>query len=142
MARIEAWGIVACTGTPTYTFSVRLGTSSTWSASDTSVASSTAITMQSGVSNQHWYLQALLLCTSPGIGTGGLTLQAQGFVHSPGGFAAPYMYALAPSIGSPATWTTTIDGSLPQYIGLSVACSASSASNTITCKRLIISGLN
>lgn len=132
---IEAMGTFGVTGTPTYLFQVRLGTSTTWSASDTSVLQSAAITCGSGVSNQQWRLKGKIYCRTPGMGTGNCTIVCEGYVESTG-FASPYRYYMAPSNGALQTLTATIDGALTQYVGLSVTCSASSASNTITCKGL------
>lgn len=140
---ILARGVLSTTGTPTATFQVRLGTTSGASfLSGTSVGVSAAITTSSGVTNKWWELRLDLTCNTPGIGTGNCTLSGSGYVTSPGGFAAPYTYALEPSTPDTATWTATIDGSLTQYVNLSMTWSASSASNTITCKYLRMMGLN
>lgn len=140
---IKASGIVACTGTPTYTFTVRIGTTGTSTyLSGTQVAASSAITCQSGITDKVWELELLLCCRTPGLSTSNATLAGSGRVQSPGGFAAPYIYSLTSGGGDHATWTSTIDASLQQYLNLSVACSASSASNTITCKNLTVEALN
>ena len=135
--RFEAEGILGSTGTPTYTFQCRLGT--TQGSSDltgTSVGVSAAITTGSGVSNQNWRLVLDLICNTPGQGSTNTTLNCSGFVESGGGFAAPYNYALSPSTPPTATWTATINAASTQYFNLSVTCSASSASNAIRCKKL------
>lgn len=134
---IEAMGIFGTTSTPTLTFQVRMGTtqgSSTLTGS--SIGVSAAITTGSGVSNKWWYLWLRLVCTVRGQGTGNATLAGAGYVMSPGGFAAPYIYPLEASTPDTATWTQTFDAALTQYINLSATWSASSASNTITCKQL------
>ena len=142
--RIEAagtFGVLAAT-TPTYTFQLRLGTSTTWSASDTSILQSAAITTIVGVSNQQWRLVGNIICRTPGSGTGNCTLTCDGEVWCPTGFASPEHYCMAPSSGALATWTATLDGALSQYLGLSITCSSSDAANTITCKRLQVFELN
>lgn len=134
---IEAEGILGSTGTPTYTFQVRLGT--TQGASDltgTSVGVSAAITAGNGVSNKWWMLRMFLHVNTPGLGTGNCTLNCNGYVMSPTGFASPLIYPLLPTTPDTATWTATINAGLTQYINLSVTSSASSASNTLTCKAL------
>lgn len=136
-------GILGTTGTPTITFQVRLGTTAGSSfLSGTSVGVSAAITTSSGVTNKWWELRLDLTCNTPGIGTGNCTLSGAGYVTSPGGFAAPYTYALEPSTPDTATWTSAIDGSLTQYLNVSATWSASSASNTITTKQCLLAGLN
>lgn len=141
--RLEAAGVLGTTSTPTITFQVRLGTTVGSSyLSGTSAAVSAAITTQSGVSNKWWYLSLTLLCNTPGQGTGNTTLSGAGYVTSPGGFASPFTYALEPTTPDTATWTVAVDDTVTQYINLSVTWSASSASNTITCKSLTLTGLN
>lgn len=136
-------GVLGTTGTPTITFQVRLGTTAGSSfLSGTSVGVSAAITTSSGVTNKWWELRLDLTCYTPGLGTGNCTLSGAGYVTSPGGFAAPYTYALEPSTPDTATWTSTIDASLTQYLNVSVTWSASSASNTITTKQCLLAGLN
>ena len=140
---ILARGVLGSTGTPTYTFQARLGTTSgSGYLSGTSVAVSAAITTASGVTNKWWEMRLDLTCNTPGIGTGNTTLSGSGYVSSPGGFASPFVYPLEPTTPDTATWTSTIDESLTQYLNLSVTCSSSSSSNTIQIKHLLVSGLN
>lgn len=141
--RILARGILGTTGTPTFTFTGRLGTTSGSSfLSGTKIFESAAITTGSGVSTKLWQIQCDLQLRTPGIGTSNCTISGSGIVFSPGGFASPFAYALTPSSGESATWTATIDGALTQYLNLSVTCSASSASNTVTLKQLEVMGMN
>lgn len=141
--RFEAMGVLGTTSTPTIIFQVRLGTTSGSSfLSGTSVGVSAAITTSSGVTNKWWALQLDLQCNTTGIGTGNTTLSGSGYVMSPGGFASPFIYPLEPTTPDTATWTATIDNSLTYYANLSVTWSASSASNTITCKKLWAFGYN
>ena len=134
---IEASGVLSTTSTPTIIFQLRLGTTlgSTF-LSGTSIGVSAAITTQSGVSNKWWYLRFDFTCNTPGLGSTNATLSGDGFVESPGGFASPFIYPLEPTTPDTATWTSTIDGSVTQYLNASVTWSASSSSNTITCKKL------
>jgi hypothetical protein len=141
--RVKARGVVGCTGTPTYTFQVRLG--STAGSSDltgASVGVSAAITMQSGVSNKQWELELTLVCTTPGIASTNGVLSGAGFVSSFHGFASPFWYPLQPTTPDTATWTTGgFNFALQHYLNLSVTCSASSASNTIRAKQLVVETL-
>lgn len=143
--RIEAAGVLGWlnASTPTYLFQLRLGTSTTWSASDTSILQTAAMSVFSstGQSNVQWRLVGNIICRTPGLGTGNCTLTCDGEFWS-AGVADPYTYPMAPSNGAFGTWTATIDGGLTQYLGLSVTCSASDASNTLTVKRLQVFELN
>lgn len=140
--KILARGVFSVTGTPTYLWTVRLGTTagSTF-LSGTQVGCTAAATAGSGVTNQLWQLELDLICTTPGSGSGNTTLSGAGMVFS-GGLASPFMYPIEPTTPPTATWTATIDNSLTQYINISATCSASSSSNTITCKQLLVAGLN
>lgn len=140
---LEAEGVLGTTSTPTIIFQWRLGTTSgSTFLSGASVGVSAAITTASGVSNKWWKSRLTLTCNTPGIGAGNTTLNCEGEVYSPGGFASPFIYPLEPTTPDTATWTATIDNSVTQYVNLSVTWSASSASNTITCKRLLMYGMN
>jgi hypothetical protein len=136
-------GVLGTTGTPTITFTVRFGTTSGPSyLSGVAVSVSAAITTSSGVSNKYWRMQLDISCNTPGIGTGNTTLSGAGYVMSPGGFASPFIYPMEPSTPDTATWTSTIDSSLTQYVNFSITWSASSASNTCTLKQLLAWGQN
>lgn len=136
-----ARGVFSNTGTPTLTFKVRMGTAAA-SLAGTTIGASAAITTGSGVSAIFWELRMDLICNTPGYGSGNATLSGGGYVKSFAGFASPGEYTLTPSGGDSATWTTTFDASVDQYLNLSATWSANSASNTITCKNLVLLGLN
>jgi hypothetical protein len=138
-----ARGVLGTTGTPTIIFQVRIGsTAGSSTLTGTSVGVSAAITTGNGVTNKWWELRLDLVCTTPGIGTGNCTLAGSGYVQSPTGFASPFVYPLEPTTPDTATWTNTIDAGVSNYVNLSVTWSASSASNTITLKQLLLLGLN
>lgn len=137
--RMRAAGVLSNTGTPTIIFQLRLGTTSGSSfLSGTSIGVSAAITTASGITNKWWELEANLTCRVPGIGTTNTTVGVDGRVMSPGAFVSPFVYPLEPTTPDTATWTATFDNSLTQYLNLSVTWSASSSSNTITCKQLTV----
>jgi hypothetical protein len=140
---LEAQGVLGTTSTPTIIFQVRMSsTVGSATLSGASLGVTAAITTASGVTNKWWRLKLALVCTVVGQGTNNATLAGAGEVTSPGGFASPFIYALEPTTPDTATWTQTFDGSLQQYINLSVTWGTSSASNTITCKQLLMYGLN
>lgn len=137
--RIWAKGILNTTSTPTLAFQARLGaTAGTSYLAGTSVGVSAAITTQAAVSNRFWELRLDLICNTQGIGTGNTILSGAGYVMSPGGFTSPFIFPLEPTTPDTATWTSTIDGAVTQFVNLSVAWSAANASNSITCKQCYV----
>lgn len=138
--RITARGIVSSTGTPTYTFQLRLGTTAGDSdLSGSSIGVSAAITTASGITNKYWYLDVTVINTTPGIASTNGVVSGAGHIMSPGGFASPFIYAIEPTTPDTATWTGGgWDFSLQHFINFSVTCSASSASNTIRCKQFVV----
>ncbi len=143
LTHIEADGILASTGTPTYLFTLRLNTTqSPTNLGGTQIGATAAITTSSGVSNKWWKLVADIVTTIPGQGTGNATLNCIGYVMSPSGFASPFIYPIEATTPDTATWTVTMDGNLQTYLMLSCTCSANSSSNTITVKRLSVLAQN
>lgn len=135
--RVVARGILSSTGTPTYTFTVRLG-----SAGSTSAAialGSAALTTGSGVSNQIFQLEGDFVVTNIGATGANSSGQGVGLIWG-SGFAT----TINPVYGGGATPGTvaTLDTSITNYVNFNVACSASSASNTITLQQLLVFGLN
>lgn len=134
---VRARGIVGSTGTPTYTFTVRFGTTIN-AITDAAIASSAAITTASGVSNKRWELELFVTCRTPGQGAGNTQFVVDGKIGSGGGFATTQAwYALTQAGGESGTWTVSpanFDPVKENYLQLSVACSASDPANTITCK--------
>lgn len=136
--RIVARGIVSSTATPTYTFSIRLGTAANTSAAI--VLGSAAITTGSTVTNQMWELEGDVILESIGAAGNNSTVRGLGLIAG-GGFASPFTYPVWGSAASPGT-VATVDTTLTNYINFNVACSASSASNSITIQQLLVFGLN
>ncbi len=140
---VLARGVLGTTATPSYTFQVRLGpTVGSAQLGGTSIGVSAAIVTASGITNKWWELRLDCICTIPGQSTSNCTLSASGYVQSPGGFATPFIYPLEPTTPDTATWTNTIDGSVANYLNISVTSTASSGSNTLTLKHLLVWGWN
>ena len=140
---VRGMGVLSSTGTPTYTFTFRLGTTAGSSyLSGTQVGVTAALTTQSGVTNKQFWFEFDLISRTPGLGSGNTTLAGAGYIGSPGGLASPFFYPIQPTTPDTATWTATIDSSSTYYMNISCACSASSGSNAITLKHLIVAGLN
>lgn len=142
--RFEAEGVLGSTGTPTYQLTLRLKTTAGSATVDGTVVGITAaMTTQSGVSTKQWYLRFDMQLATTGTGANQMTLSTSGFVHSPGGLASPFCYEIQPTTPSSDTWTVaSFDGSSTYWLNLDATCSASSASNSIKCKRWMLSQLN
>ncbi len=117
LIRIRARGVLGSTGTPSYTFLVRLGTTAALDIAGAAVWKSPAIVIGSGVTTKIWALDLDIQCTA-------------------------YEFVLAPGGAESATWTNTIDSLLTYYISLSAISTASDTLNTITCKHLSVEALN
>lgn len=137
--RIVARGIFSTTATPTYTFTCRLGAAGSTSAAI--ILGSAALTTGSGVTNQAFEFEGDVTLSAPaGAAGANTTARGTGLIQSPG-LASPFMGALFGGAATPGT-VATIDTSITNYINFNVACSASSASNTITLHHLLVFGLN
>jgi hypothetical protein len=136
--RVTAHGILSSTATPTYTFTLRLATS-TAGTTGPIVLGSAALTTGSGVSNQIWRFDGIVTMRTLGAAGGNSTVQGIGTLISPG--TANKIDPLYGGAASPGT-VATVDISVISYITFNVACSASSASNTITLQHLQVEGLN
>lgn len=136
--RIVARGILSSTATPTYTFTIRSGTAGNTTAAI--LLGSAALTTGSGVSNQPWELQGDVFLVSQGAAGANSSVRGTGMIVSPG------LATTIAGVGANASLTTpvatTFDCSITNFINVNVACSASSASNTITLQSLQVYGLN
>lgn len=136
--RIVARGILSSTATPTYTFTIRSGTAGNTTAAI--LLGSAALTTGSGVTNQPWELQGDIYLVSQGAAGANSSVRGTGMIVSPG------LATTIAGVGANASLTTpvatTFDCSITNFINVNVACSASSASNTITLQSLQVYGLN
>lgn len=117
LLHIRARGLWAATGTPTYTFRLQntVGTVVTLVTS--------AATTVSAIVNQAWELDIQVQCRAEG--TAG-SLFAQGDLLMGGVTGAIFL----PATGT-APAAATVDTTIPQSLGVEIACSVSSASNTV-----------
>jgi hypothetical protein len=136
--RIVARGILSSTATPTYTFSVRLGAAGSTTAAI--VLGTAALTTGSGVTNQLWELEGDVILTTLGAAGTNSTVRGIGLLDC-GGLASPFSYPAWGGAASPGT-VATVDTTITNYININVACSASSASNSIQLLQLLVFGLN
>jgi hypothetical protein len=134
--RILARGILSSTATPTYTPTIRLGASGT---SGPIVLGGAALTTGSGVSNQFFEIEGDVILKTLGAAGANSTVVGTGRIISPG--LATTIAVLYGGAATPGT-VATVDTSIVNYINVDVACSASSASNTITLQQLLVWGLS
>lgn len=137
--RIVARGVLSTTGTPTYTFTIRSGAAG--STSTAILLGSAALTTGSGVTNAAWELNGDIVLKTVGAAGTNSTVVGTGSVIG-GGLASPFWYGLGAGASLTAPTATTVDTSITNYINFNVACSASSASNSITLTHLLVFGLN
>lgn len=138
--RVRAMGRLGTTGTPTFTFSLRLLTSTTWSAGGI-VWSSAAITCGSGVTLAPWELDFELTCRAVGAGgASNTTVAGIGFVRGGTSFAAGGGLYSIPAANT--SFALTLDSSSVQYLYLSAACGTSNAANLIQLEMLKVFGEN
>lgn len=136
--RVKACGRLGTTGAPTFTWSTRLLTSSTWSAAGI-VSSTAALTAGTGVTLAPWYLDLEIIMRTLATGAAS-TLAIMGEVRSPLGLASPFAGSLPAS--NTAFTATTFDHSVTNYLFLSAACGTSSGSNLIQLEMLKVYGEN
>lgn len=137
--RLRAFLRVGTTGTPTMTFTVRLLTSTTWSAAGVSW-SSAAITMGSGVTLAPLWLDFDIIARALVDGSTGLTLAGWGEVRGGTSLAAGGGIYSIP--GANTSFTNTIDNSVTQYLSISAACDTSNAANLVQCEAIKVFGEN
>lgn len=128
LLHLRARGIWAATATPTYTFRLQNTGGTT-----VTVVTSAAITV-SAITNQAWEIDIQIQCRSEG--TAG-TVLGFGDLNMGGVTGVNYL----PATGT-APATATVDTTIAQTWGLEIACSASSASNTVKGIILELKGIN
>ncbi len=125
--RIKAWGTAGSTGTPTYTFTAKIG-----GASGTSLGSIGVVTA-SGISGRPWVIDSsLVVLTSGGSGTGYGNIVFHGHLGTSGTSTTTAELRLGGATASAINWTASQD------FVITVGCSANSASNTVTCQGAIL----
>ena len=137
---IRASGIVSSTVTPTYTFTTRLGAVA--SITGPIVLGSAALTTASGIANVPWWFEGWVVLEAQAAGAAS-TSRGVGTLLTDGYSAATTTrsFPLWGGAASPGT-VATVDTTIANFINFNVACSASSASNTITLHQLLVFGLN
>lgn len=138
--KVRAYYRIGTTGTPTFTFSVRLITSTTWSAGGVAW-SSAAITAGSALTLAPLQLDFDIICRS--VGTGGASntsLAGMGIITGGTALAAGGGSYSIPNANT--AFTNSIDSTVTQYLYLSAACGTSNAANLIQLEMLKVYGEN
>lgn len=126
--RIKAVGRLGTTGAPTFTFTGRFLTSTTWSAAGVAM-SSAAITAGTTVTLAPWIVELDITARSLVDGATGLTLAILGEVRGGTSLAATGGIYSIPAANT--AFTVALQNSVSQYFYLSVACGTSNAANLI-----------
>jgi hypothetical protein len=136
--RIRAAGQLGTTSGPTFTWSIRLLTSTTWSAGGIGF-STAALTAGTTQTLAPWFLDAQITLRTLGIAAAS-TIMVMGEVRGPLALASPFAGTI------PANNTTitnaTVDNSLTYFLFLSAACGTSNAANLIQLTGLNVYGEN
>lgn len=137
--RIKACGRLGTTGAPTFTWTLRLLTSTTWSAGGLAIGASAALTAGTTQTLAPWFLDAEFVLRTLSI-AGASTIALLGEVRSPLGLASPF----AGTIPANNTGFTlaTLDNSVTYYLFLSATCGTSNAANLIQLEMLKVYGEN
>lgn len=130
-------GQVGTTGAPTFTFTLRLITSTTWSAGGLILGSSSAIVAASGVTLAPWELEADIGLRTIEANGGTATVVTMATVGGPG---FPSDGAIPANNVAPTL--ATIDVSATYFLYLSAACGTANALNLINCQMAKVYGEN
>ena len=136
--RVKACGRLGTTGAPTFTWNLRLLTSTTWSAGGIGFATA-ALTAGTTQTLAPWYLDAEIIFRTLGIAAA-TTIAIMGEVRSPLGLATPFAGSIPAN--NTAFTAATYDNALANYLFLSVACGTSNAANLMQLEMLKCYGEN
>jgi len=139
--RIKAAGQMGMTtGAPTFLWSIRLLTTTIWSAGGVLLGATAAVaTGTSAVVTAPWYLDAEVVIRTEAIGAAS-TVVTMGEVRAPATLASPFMATIPSLAVSPAV--ATLDLSQTYYLFLSCACGTSNSLNLINTQLLKVYGEN
>jgi len=137
--KIKAVGRLGTTGAPTFTWSARLLTSTTWSAGGILLGSTAALTAGSTQTLAPFFIDIELMLQTLSIGAAS-TIAAAGEVRSPLGLASPFSGTIPAN--NTALTTATLDNSVTYYLFLSLACGTANAANLAQLEMLKVYGEN
>lgn len=137
--KVVARGILSSNATPSYTWTIRLG--SAGSTSSAIVLGSAALVTGSGVTNQPWQLEGDIVLVSQGAAGANSTVRGTGMIISPG-LASPFMYGLGAGASLTTPTVATVDCSITNFLNVNLTSTASHASNSLTIQSLALYGMN
>lgn len=136
--QIKARGRISCTGTPTFTWTIRGGAAG--SITSAILLGSAALTCLTTITNKLWEIEGEFSLRTHAAGAAS-TIEGGGILTCPAGLASPGAYEVWGGGTQPGT-ATTFDCTIDNFINLNVACSASSGSNQVQIDQLLVLGLN
>jgi hypothetical protein len=139
--KIKAGGQMGfTTGAPTFLWSIRLITGTTWSAGGVLLGATAALaTGASAVVTTPWFLEADITLRTLGIGATASAAVTMGEVRAPAALATPFT-ATIPSLA--VAPTATLDNTAAYNLFLSCACGTSNSLNLINLQYLKVYGEN
>jgi hypothetical protein len=137
--KIAARGRLGTTGAPTFTWSVRLLTSTTWSAGGILLGSTAALTAGTTQTLAPWTLEMDISLRTLAI-AGASTVASIGEVRGPLALASPFAGTIPTN--NTAFTVATVDNSVTYYLFLSAACGTSNAANLIQAEMIKVYGEN
>lgn len=132
-------GLLGTTGAPTFTFTLRLLTSTTWSAAGIVLGATPAITAGTTQTLAPWFADISLTMRNINIG-GTSVVYTAGDFRSPKGFASPFAATMPDN--NVTGQVSTLDNSATYYAFLSAACGTSNALNLVNIQQLDVYGEN
>lgn len=137
--KVRAWGRLGTTASPTFTWTVRLLTSTTWSAGGIIIGTTGAVTAGATKTLSPWLLELDVTLRTLSIAAAS-TVAFMGRVSGPSSLASPFAFTMPAD--NTAFTVATLDNSLTYYLFLSAACGASNALNLIQLEMLKVYGEN
>lgn len=137
--KVKLWGQIGTTGAPTFTWTIRLLTATTWSAGGIILGASGALTAGTTQTLAPYTLEADISMKTLSVG-GASTVQTQGEIRGPLALATPFAGTIPGN--NTALTVATVDNSVTYYLFVSVACGTSNAANLIQTTQLKVHGEN
>jgi hypothetical protein len=138
--KVRAWGRLGTTSAPTFTWTIRLLTSSTWSAAGIAF-STAAITAGTTVTLAPWELEIDIVLRTLAAAGANSTIAVCGFLRGGTSLAAGGGLYSLPNANTAFT-ATNFDTSVTNYLFLSAACGTSNGSNLIQLEQMRVYGEN
>lgn len=137
--KVKAIGRLGTTGSPTFNWSLRLLTSTTWSAAGILLGATGAVAAGATKTLSPFFIDLELILTSLGI-AGASSIKTMGEVRGPSALASPFAYTMPADNTSPIV--STVDNAVTYNMFLSVACGTSNAANLIQLEGIKVFGEN